>query len=63
MDIVARKAPLGFVDAILLICLQVAAALADAKLCQWLIGQGLDGTLCGKLEGVPEYGTIFQIGS
>ncbi|MCJ1438870.1 hypothetical protein MMC27_008260 [Xylographa pallens] len=42
--------------------LHVAAALADAKLCQWLIGQGLDGTLSGKLEGLPEYGALFQMG-
>ncbi|MCJ1380958.1 hypothetical protein MMC17_004067 [Xylographa soralifera] len=51
--------------------LHVAAALADAKLCQWLIRQGLDGTLCGKFEGSYAVGdgamsglqTIFEPGS
>ena len=63
MDIIACKAVSESVYAILMICLQVAAALADAKLCRWLIGQGLDGTLCCKLEWSPQYGTLFRPGS
>ncbi|MCJ1399660.1 hypothetical protein MMC11_002862 [Xylographa trunciseda] len=36
--------------------LHVAAALADAKLCRWLIGQGLDGNVCGRLDGAYPIG-------
>ncbi|MCJ1387875.1 hypothetical protein MMC18_000718 [Xylographa bjoerkii] len=51
--------------------LHVAAAFADAKLCQWLIGQGLDGTASAKLEGPYRMGDrtmplilqIFEMGS